>query len=72
MTLSEAKLLVGNQPKWALRNMRRALEMLPWNNSANDWQRLEACYTVLRVPHKLRRRPRTTRRGREIRRQASA
>ena len=42
MTRKEARKIVGNQPKWALRNMARALQMMTWQNTADDWRRLEA------------------------------
>ena len=54
MFLSEAKQIIGNQPLWAVRNMRKALEMLTWNNTPEDWERLEACYVVLKTPHTQR------------------
>jgi hypothetical protein len=54
MKRNRAMQLVGRQPKWALRNMRQALEMLPTLNTPEDWQRLNATYTVLRTPHKKR------------------
>jgi hypothetical protein len=34
MTIEEAKKIVGNQPTWALKNMVKALNMLPWLNTA--------------------------------------
>jgi len=54
MTLSEANRAVGNQPIWAMRNMRKALEMLPWLNTESDWQRLEACYIIMKTPRNKR------------------
>lgn len=42
MTRQEARALIGNQPKWALRNMARALQMLTRLNDQDDWNRLEA------------------------------
>lgn len=57
MTLFEAKKLVGRQPKWALHNMRKALEILTWSNTPEDWQRLEACYVVMKIPHAKRLKP---------------
>jgi len=42
MTRAEARAIIGNQPKWALRNMARALQMLPRLNTCDDWQRLRA------------------------------
>lgn len=48
MTLQEAKALVGNQPTFALRNMVKALNMLPYLNTADDLERLEAAKLVLK------------------------
>jgi exoribonuclease R len=48
MTYAEAKKIVGNQPKWAIRNMVKALSMLPWLNTKVDEQRLEAGKIVLK------------------------
>lgn len=48
MTIEEAKKIVGNQPSWALKNMVKALKMLPALNTAEDEQRLEAAKVVLK------------------------
>jgi hypothetical protein len=48
MTLEKAKRIVGNQATWALRNMVRALKMLPWLNTPEDEERLEAAKVVLK------------------------
>ena len=48
MTLDQAKQLVGNQPTWALRNMVKALKMLPALNTAEDNERLEAAQFILK------------------------
>jgi len=50
MNKLEAEKIVGNQPQYALRNMQRALESLPFMNDASEWKRLEACYTLRNVP----------------------
>lgn len=42
MTIEQAKKIVGNQPRWAIKNMVYALELLPLLNTAEDEQRLEA------------------------------
>lgn len=42
MTRKEARALLGNQPKWALKGMARALCMHSWLNTLGDWKRLEA------------------------------
>lgn len=54
MTRKEARAIIGNQPKWAVRNMRRALEMMTYRNTPDDWKRLEACYTLAGTPHSKR------------------
>ena len=48
MNLIEAKKSVGNQPTWALKNMVKALNMLPWRNTAEDLERLTAAKIVLK------------------------
>ncbi len=52
MNLIEAKKIVGNQPTWALKNMVKALKMLPWRNTAEDELRLQAAKVVLRERNK--------------------
>ena len=47
MNIIEAKQIVGNQPTWALKNMVKALKMLPAMNTAEDLIRLEAAKVVL-------------------------
>ncbi len=42
----EAKKIIGNQPKWAIKNMVRALQMMPALNNGDDWQRLSALKTL--------------------------
>ncbi len=48
MTIEEAKRIVGNEPTYALRNMVKALDMLPWLNTDDDLERQEAARVVLR------------------------
>lgn len=48
MTYDEARRIVGNQPEWALRNMVKALKMLPLLNTDEDKLRLQAAKIVLR------------------------
>ena len=48
MTLEQAKKFVGNQPVWALKNMLRALQMIPLLNTTDEKIRLEAAKIVLR------------------------
>ncbi len=42
MTRAEARKILGNQPKWALRNMCTALQMLTLLNTEEEWDRLRA------------------------------
>lgn len=46
--IAEAWKLVGNQPIWAIRNMVKALSMLPWLNTAEDERRLTAAKLILK------------------------
>jgi hypothetical protein len=48
MTLDQAKAIVGNQPDWALKNMVKALKMMPLLNTVQDEQRLAAALVVLK------------------------
>ena len=52
MNLQEAKELVGNQDTVSLRNMIKALNMMTWKNTPEDWQRLEAAKVVLKARNK--------------------
>lgn len=45
--LAEAKKITGNQPIWALRNMNRALQLLPWLNTTEETRRLKATQLLL-------------------------
>lgn len=49
MTTEEALKIVGNQPVWAIRNMRIALTMHSWLNSEEENRRLEACKIIERM-----------------------
>ncbi len=49
MTVSEAWRIVGNQPKWAIRNMVRALSMCNLLNTDADNERLVAAKICLRT-----------------------
>jgi hypothetical protein len=46
MTRKEARRVVGNQPKWALRNQARALSMLTGINTPEQWHTLAALRTL--------------------------
>lgn len=48
MNLKKVKRIVGNQGTWALKNMVRALKMLPWLNTPEDKERLDAAKVVLK------------------------
>jgi len=48
MTREKAKRIVGNQATWALKNMVKALKMLPRLNTPEDEERLEAAQIILR------------------------
>jgi len=47
MTLEQAKKIVGNQPRWALKNMVKALNMHSWLNTPEENERLQAAKIVL-------------------------
>tara|TARA_R110002126_G_scaffold93773_1_gene221993 strand:+ start:389 stop:547 length:159 start_codon:yes stop_codon:yes gene_type:complete len=46
MTLEEAKKIVGNQPRWAIKNMVKALSMHSHLNTAKENERLAAAKIV--------------------------
>ena len=48
MTLDQAKAIVGNQPTYALKNMVKALKMLPLMNTPEDEKRLAAAVMVIK------------------------
>ena len=52
MNIIEAKQRIGNQPTWALKNMVKALKMLPALNTAEDELNLEAAKVVLKERNK--------------------
>ena len=47
MTYSEATKIIGNQPRWALKNMIKALSLHPWLNTDEDDERLAAAKIVI-------------------------
>ena len=49
MTREEAWKLIGNQPKWAIRNMVYALQLMTWLNTNEEWRRLEAAKICLKT-----------------------
>ena len=48
MTIQQAKKISGNQPKWALKNMIKALKLLRYLNTAEDELRLKAAQIALK------------------------
>lgn len=48
MTFEQAKKIIGNQPKWAIKNMVKALSMHPWLNTPEENQRMQAAKIVLK------------------------
>jgi hypothetical protein len=52
MNIAEAKQRVGNQPTWALKNMVKALKMLPALNTAEDELNLKAAQVILKERNK--------------------
>ncbi len=42
MTRVQARKVLGNQPKWALRGMAQALQVHAWRNTDIEWNRLRA------------------------------
>ena len=48
MTYEQAKQIVGNQPRQALKNMVKALSLHTWLNTPKDDERLKAAKIVLR------------------------
>ncbi len=49
MTTAKAWSIVGNQPRWAIKNMIQALTMLSALNTPLDKERLEAAKICLRT-----------------------
>ena len=49
MTTKEAWNIIGNQPKWAIKNMVQALQLMTWKNTNEEWRRLEAAKICLRT-----------------------
>ena len=48
MTQAEAKKIIGNQPRWAVNNMVKALSMHSWMNTPEEKRRLAAGKIILR------------------------
>lgn len=49
MTTAQAWSIIGNQPKWAIKNMIKALNMLPALNTREDKIRLEAAQIAIKT-----------------------
>lgn len=49
MTIDRARALLGDRSAWELRNMRKALSMMPFMNTDEENERLEAVKTLLRA-----------------------
>ena len=49
MTKEQAWKIIGNQPKYAIKNMVKALSMLTWLNTDQDKLRLEAAKICLKT-----------------------
>jgi hypothetical protein len=47
MNTTQARNLVGNRPTWELKNMVKALNMLPWLNTPEDELRLKAAILII-------------------------
>ena len=54
MTYSEATKIIGNQPRWALKNMIKALSLHPWLNTDEDNERLAAAQIVINTGYHKR------------------
>ena len=48
MDIYEAKKIVGNQPKWAIKNMVKALSIHSWRNTEAEKRRLQAGKIILK------------------------
>jgi len=48
MTLLEASKIIGNQPRWAVKNMVKALSMHQWLNTPEEVLRLQAAKIVIK------------------------
>ena len=49
MTLEQAQRIVGNSPRWAIKNMVRALQLHPWLNTKAENERLQAGKLILKT-----------------------
>ena len=54
MTRTQAEALLKGQSPEFRKNMHRALKMHPWLNTPEEWDRLEAGYTLANTPHAKR------------------
>jgi hypothetical protein len=51
MEIKEAWRVIGNQPKWAIANMVKALSMFPALNTGEENYRLKAAKICLQYPN---------------------
>lgn len=49
MTLEQAQKIVGNSPRWAIKNMVFALQLHPWLNTKLENERLQAGKLILKT-----------------------
>ena len=42
MTYQEAKKIIGNRPRWEIKNIVKALSIASWHNTQKESERLEA------------------------------
>ena len=49
MTLEQAQRIVGNSPRWAIKNMVFALQLHPWLNTKAENERLQAGKLILKT-----------------------
>lgn len=53
MTPERARSIVGNQPRWALQSMVKALSLTPHLNTREDRERLQAARIVLKEQRRV-------------------
>lgn len=47
LTIDEARKLVGSPTDKVIKNQIIALNLHPWRNKKDDWERLEACLVLM-------------------------
>ena len=48
MTYEEAKKIIGNRPRWEVKNMVKALSFYSWTNTKEENERLKAGKIILK------------------------